>query len=110
MSLSYGLSLNIFLVISVQFQCQLSNLIVSVERLEQYMHIRSEAPEIIEANRPSKNWPSVGKVVIENLKVRMFSTLFLQGFETYQLFAYFHVSDKISAEFPLSSSRNQLCI
>ncbi|PWA81661.1 ATP-binding cassette subfamily C member 8 [Artemisia annua] len=81
MSLSYGLSLNIFLVISVQFQCQLSNLIVSVERVEQYMHIQSEAPEIIESNRPSTNWPSVGRVVIENLKIRYQpnSPLVLQG-------------------------------
>ena len=77
MSLSYGLSLNIFLVVSVQFQCQLSNLIVSVERVEQYMHIQSEAPEIIESNRPSTNWPSVGRVVIENLKVRKIMTSFL---------------------------------
>ncbi|XP_076953256.1 ABC transporter C family member 10-like [Bidens hawaiensis] len=70
MALSYGLSLNIFLVVSVQFQCQLSNLIVSVERLDQYMHIRSEAPEIIENNRPPTNWPSIGRVVVENLKIR----------------------------------------
>ncbi|XP_076895610.1 ABC transporter C family member 10-like [Bidens hawaiensis] len=70
MALSYGLSLNIFLVVSVQFQCQLSNLIVSVERLDQYMHIRSEALEIIENNRPPTNWPSIGRVVIENLKIR----------------------------------------
>ncbi|XP_071689887.1 ABC transporter C family member 10-like [Rutidosis leptorrhynchoides] len=81
MSLSYGLSLNIFLVVSVQFQCQLSNMIVSVERLEQYMHIRSEAPEIIESSRPSKNWPSTGRIVIENLKIRYQpnSPLVLQG-------------------------------
>lgn len=81
MALAYGLSLNIFLVVSVQFQCQLSNLIVSVERLEQFMHIRSEAPEIIEANRPSRNWPSIGRVVIQNLKIRYQpnSPLVLQG-------------------------------
>ncbi|KAI3689821.1 hypothetical protein L2E82_47791 [Cichorium intybus] len=70
MALSYGLSLNIFLVVSIQLQCQLSNLIVSVERLEQYMHIPSEAPKIIEDNRPSRNWPSTGKVDIQNLKIR----------------------------------------
>ncbi|KAJ0602533.1 putative ABC-type xenobiotic transporter [Helianthus annuus] len=70
MALSYGLSLNIFLVLSVQFQCQLSNLIVSVERLDQYMHIHSEAPKIIEDNRPSRSWPSIGRVFIENLKIR----------------------------------------
>ncbi|KAK8521588.1 hypothetical protein V6N12_031482 [Hibiscus sabdariffa] len=70
MALSYGLSLNVFLVFSVKYQCFLSNDIVSVERLEQYMHIPSEAPEVIEANRPPHDWPCVGKVDIRNLKVR----------------------------------------
>lgn len=71
MALSYGLSLNIYLVSSVQSQCMLENLIISVERLEQYMHIPSEAPEIIETNRPAFNWPSVGKVEIQDLKVKI---------------------------------------
>ncbi|KAK8610039.1 hypothetical protein V6N13_026583 [Hibiscus sabdariffa] len=70
MALSYGLSLNVFLVFSVKYQCFLSNDVVSVERLEQYMHIPSEAPEVIEANRPPHDWPCVGKVDIRNLKVR----------------------------------------
>ncbi|GMJ04421.1 multidrug resistance-associated protein 14, ATP-binding cassette C10 [Hibiscus trionum] len=70
MALSYGLSLNAFLVISVKYQCFLSNDVVSVERLEQYMHIPSEAPEVIEANRPPHDWPCVGKVNIRNLKIR----------------------------------------
>ncbi|XP_023756054.2 ABC transporter C family member 10 [Lactuca sativa] len=81
MTLSYGLSLNVALVASIQFQCQLSNQIVSIERLEQYMHIPSEAPEIIEANRPSTSWPSIGRVDIQNLKIRYQpnSPLVLQG-------------------------------
>ncbi|KAF2313409.1 hypothetical protein GH714_010834 [Hevea brasiliensis] len=70
MSLSYGLSLNTIFVMSIQLQCLLSNLIISVERLEQYMHIPSEAPEVIESNRPEPNWPAFGKVEICNLKVR----------------------------------------
>lgn len=48
MALSYGLSLNLFLVLSVKFQCMLANTIISVERVEQYMHIPSEASKIIE--------------------------------------------------------------
>ncbi|CAL5405213.1 unnamed protein product [Camellia sinensis] len=52
MALSYGLSLNMSLVFSIQNQCTLANLIISVERLNQYMHIPSEAPEVIEENRP----------------------------------------------------------
>ncbi|KAH7839793.1 hypothetical protein Vadar_008968 [Vaccinium darrowii] len=70
MALSYGLSLNIFVVSSVQNQCKLSNSIIAVEWLEQYMHIPSEAPEIIEGNRPALNWPELGKVEIHDLKVR----------------------------------------
>ncbi|XP_057483470.1 ABC transporter C family member 10-like isoform X2 [Actinidia eriantha] len=70
MALSYGLSLNVYLVSSVQSQCMLANLVISVERLEQYMHIPSEAPEVIECNRPALNWPSIGKVEICDLKVR----------------------------------------
>ncbi|XP_030470126.2 ABC transporter C family member 10-like [Syzygium oleosum] len=70
MALAYGLSLNVFLVDSVQFQCSLSNLIVSVERLEQYMHIQSEAPEVINDSRPVPDWPSSGNVEICDLKVR----------------------------------------
>ncbi|KAL3738257.1 hypothetical protein ACJRO7_019738 [Eucalyptus globulus] len=70
MVLAYGLSLNVLLVFSVQFQCSLSNLIVSVERLEQYMHIQSEAPEVIEDSLLATDWPSSGNVEICNLKVR----------------------------------------
>ncbi|CAL5405219.1 unnamed protein product [Camellia sinensis] len=70
MALSYGLSLNMSLVFSIQNQCTLANLIISVERLNQYMHIPSEAPEVIEANRLSANWPIVGEVEIQDLKIR----------------------------------------
>ena len=69
MALSYGLSLNITLVFSIQNQCTLANYIISVERLNQYMHITSEAPEVIEENRPPVNWPTLGKVEIHNLQV-----------------------------------------
>lgn len=65
----YGLAINVFLILSVQYQCFVAESNVSVERLEQYMHIPSEAPEAIETNRPLHNWPSVGEVEIRNLKV-----------------------------------------
>ncbi|CAM8906066.1 unnamed protein product [Rhodiola kirilowii] len=53
MALSYGLSLN-----------------MSLKDFNQYMHVPSEAPEVIEENRPPQNWPTVGKVEIHDLKVR----------------------------------------
>lgn len=69
MALSYGLSLNVLLVVSVQFLNQLSNMIVSVERLEQYMHIPSEAQEVVQGNRPPQDWPDTGNIEIYDLKV-----------------------------------------
>ncbi|KAH0658452.1 hypothetical protein KY289_027200 [Solanum tuberosum] len=50
--------------------CTLVNYIISVERLNQYMHIPSEAPEILEESRPPVNWPSRGKVEIQDLQIR----------------------------------------
>ncbi|KAJ8452735.1 hypothetical protein Cgig2_005071 [Carnegiea gigantea] len=47
-----------------------ANYIISVERLDQYMHIPGEAPEIIEDNCTPQNWPSVGKVEICDLQIR----------------------------------------
>ncbi|KAL2550605.1 ABC transporter C family member 10 [Forsythia ovata] len=70
MALSYGLLLNTALVLSIQSQCLISNLIVSVERLHQYMHIPSEAPLVLEENRPLVNWPTKGKVEIQDLQIR----------------------------------------
>ncbi|XAR52260.1 Xenobiotic-transporting ATPase [Bertholletia excelsa] len=70
MALSYGLSLNMALVFSIQNQCTLANYIISVERLNQYMHIPSEAPEAIEESRPPSHWPPVGRVEIIDLQIR----------------------------------------
>lgn len=73
MALSYGLSLNMSLVFSIQNQCTLANYIISVERLNQYMHIPSEAPEVVKENRPPVNWPTRGKVEIQDLQVNLVS-------------------------------------
>ncbi|KAF8733147.1 hypothetical protein HU200_015520 [Digitaria exilis] len=70
MALSYGLSLNMSFVFSIQNQCQLANQIISVERVNQYMDIPSEAAEVIEENRPSSEWPQTGRVELRDLKIR----------------------------------------
>ncbi|KAI3996082.1 hypothetical protein MKX01_018151 [Papaver californicum] len=70
MALSYGLTLNMNLVFSIMNQCTLARHIISVERLNQYLHIPSEAPKVIEANRPLPSWPSMGRVEIHDLKIR----------------------------------------
>lgn len=69
MVLSYGLSLNTSLVYAIENQSILANYLVSVERINQYTHIPSEAQEIIEGNHPPHNWPVAGKVEIKDLKV-----------------------------------------
>lgn len=74
MALSYGLSLNMTMVFAIQNQCTLANYIICVERLNQYMHIPSEALEVIEHSRPPENWPTVGKVEICNLQVTTFTS------------------------------------
>ncbi|XP_071709505.1 ABC transporter C family member 10 [Rutidosis leptorrhynchoides] len=70
MAISYGLSLNMSLVMSIQNQCTLVNYIISVERVFQYMHLPSEAPLVIKENRPPSNWPNSGKVEIQDLQIR----------------------------------------
>lgn len=70
MALSYGLSLNMSIVFSIQNQCIIANNIISVERINQYMHVPSEAPKIIESNRPNPSWPAIGRVELQNLQIR----------------------------------------
>ncbi|KAM0847635.1 hypothetical protein ACQ4PT_054906 [Festuca glaucescens] len=70
MALSYGLSLNTSFVFSIQNQCILTSQIISVERLNQYMDIQSEAAEVVEENRPSADWPQDGNVELRDLKIR----------------------------------------
>ena len=108
MALSYALSLNVFLVYSVQMQSMLSNSIISVERLEQYMHIRSEAPETIDENQPPPNWPSVGRVEISNLKVLFISLLCHKPYAKtlYCIMKSFNYAGQIPAKCPFSSAWN----
>ena len=49
------------------------------------MHIPNEAAEEIEGNRPTTNWPAVGKVEIQDLEVNVnsFNVKFEEGFCTY---------------------------
>ncbi|KAI3935666.1 hypothetical protein MKW98_022674 [Papaver atlanticum] len=70
MALSYALALNLGLVLSIQNQCTVANYIVSVERLNQYMHIPSEAPKIKEGDQHFPSWPALGMVEFHDLKVR----------------------------------------
>eukprot|EP00897_Mesotaenium_endlicherianum_P007164 jgi/Mesen1/6476/ME000330S05492 len=71
LSLSYGLALNSCIYNAVVLYCQLENRMVSVERIDQYSAIASEAPRVSQKNRaPPPEWPSEGEIVIKNLEIR----------------------------------------
>ncbi|KAK1262158.1 ABC transporter C family member 9 [Acorus gramineus] len=46
------------------------NKMISVERIQQYSRIVSEAPLVIEECRPPPNWPAFGTICFKNLQVR----------------------------------------
>ncbi|KAK1575542.1 hypothetical protein Q3G72_006373 [Acer saccharum] len=70
LSLSYALTLSTVQVVMTRVHCNLSNQIVSVERIKQFMHIPPEPPTIIEDMRPPASWPLQGRIELENLKIR----------------------------------------
>ncbi|KAK2997380.1 hypothetical protein RJ639_025805 [Escallonia herrerae] len=70
LSLSYALALTGTQVFLTRWYCSLSNYIVSVERIKQFMHIPPEPPAIVEDNRPPSSWPSKGRIDLEDLKIR----------------------------------------
>ncbi|KAM3309179.1 hypothetical protein P3S67_010923 [Capsicum chacoense] len=79
MALSYDLSLNITLVSSIQYQFTLANYIISVERLNQYMHIPSESPEILKRTVPQSIGLHGVKSKCKICRYRKDSTLVLRG-------------------------------
>ncbi|XP_071719708.1 ABC transporter C family member 5 [Rutidosis leptorrhynchoides] len=70
LAVTYGLQLNARLSRWILSFCKLENKIISIERIHQYCHIPSEAPPIIQENRPPPSWPELGKIEIIDLKVR----------------------------------------
>ncbi|KAJ3301064.1 hypothetical protein HDU76_005854, partial [Blyttiomyces sp. JEL0837] len=71
-----GLCLNLTLMLSdhlinlVKTQSSLEISMNAVERCWEYLKIEQEAEEIVEFNRPAINWPSHGKVSIQNLEMK----------------------------------------
>ncbi|GMI77928.1 multidrug resistance-associated protein 6 [Hibiscus trionum] len=70
LSLSYALSLTTMQILVSRWYCNLSNYLISVERIKQFMHIPEELPAIIEDNRPPSSWPSKGRIEFQELKIR----------------------------------------
>ncbi|CAI9259815.1 unnamed protein product [Lactuca saligna] len=70
LSLSYALALTNAHVFLTRWYCSLSNYVISVERIKQYMHIPPEPPATVEDNRPPPSWPSKGRIVFQDVKIR----------------------------------------
>ncbi|KAG5546677.1 hypothetical protein RHGRI_018748 [Rhododendron griersonianum] len=68
LAVTYGLNLNMLQAWVVWNLCNMENKMISVERILQYTSIPSEAPLVIEENRPDAQWPAHGEVVIQDLQ------------------------------------------
>ncbi|CAB4272422.1 unnamed protein product [Prunus armeniaca] len=70
LSLSYALSLTATQIFVTRWYCNLSNYIISVERIKQFMQISPEPPAIVEDKRPPSSWPSKGRIELYSLKIK----------------------------------------
>nr|KYP54292.1 ABC transporter C family member 8 [Cajanus cajan] len=70
LSLSYAFSLTATQVHLTRMFCNLSNYVISVERIKQFIHIPAEPIAIVEDNRPPASWPSKGRIDLQSLEIR----------------------------------------
>ncbi|XP_022156302.1 ABC transporter C family member 1-like [Momordica charantia] len=68
--LTYALNINYLLTSVLKFGSMFENSLNSVERVGTYIDLASEAPSIIESNRPPPGWPSSGLIKFENVVLR----------------------------------------
>jgi ATP-binding cassette subfamily C (CFTR/MRP) protein 1 len=69
LAVTYALNLNGQLSNITWNICDAENKMISVERIMQYSRIPSEAPLIVDDNRPPNSWPKDGTINIRNLEV-----------------------------------------
>ncbi|KAG0347607.1 hypothetical protein BG004_007368 [Podila humilis] len=70
LSLTYALSITQTLNWMVRQYTEIESNIVSVERLQEYVELEPEAPEIIDSNRPPQEWPAEGRVDFVDYETR----------------------------------------
>ncbi|KAK2353050.1 ABC transporter C family member [Trifolium repens] len=70
LSLSYAFTLTGAQIFWSRWFSNLSNYIISVERIKQFIHIPAEPPAIVDGNRPPSSWPSKGKIDLQGLEIR----------------------------------------
>ncbi|KAL6137259.1 hypothetical protein ACLB2K_062551 [Fragaria x ananassa] len=81
LALSYALTLTTTQLYQTRWYCNLSNHIISVERIKQFMQISPEPPAIVEDKRPPSSWPFKGRIELYslNIKYRENAPLVLKG-------------------------------
>ncbi|KAJ2435258.1 hypothetical protein GGF42_009083, partial [Coemansia sp. RSA 2424] len=70
LSVSYALDFSTSLNWSVRSYTEVENLMVQLERVVDYARLPSEAPDVIEDNRPTESWPEQGVVEFKNYSTR----------------------------------------
>jgi ABC-type multidrug transport system fused ATPase/permease subunit len=70
LSISYALSVTHVLNWMVRNVNELEGNVVSVERIEEYSQIETEAPWVLENSRQEKRWPSTGHILFNNYEAR----------------------------------------
>ncbi|XP_057971356.1 ABC transporter C family member 2 [Malania oleifera] len=68
--LSYALNITGLLTGVLRLASLAENSLNSVERVGTYIDLPSEAPSVIESNRPSPGWPSSGSITFEDIVLR----------------------------------------
>ncbi|KAF9199094.1 hypothetical protein BGZ49_010827 [Haplosporangium sp. Z 27] len=70
LSLTYALSITQTLNWMVRQYTEIESNIVSVERLQEYVELKPEAPEIIDDYRPPQGWPAQGRIEFIDYETR----------------------------------------
>ncbi|XP_059142742.1 multidrug resistance-associated protein 1-like isoform X2 [Physella acuta] len=70
LSITYAMNVTQTLNWLVRMTCDLETNIVAVERIKEYTETPTEAPWVIESNRPQPEWPDKGVVEFKDLKLR----------------------------------------
>ncbi|XP_052205994.1 putative ABC transporter C family member 15 isoform X2 [Diospyros lotus] len=67
---TYGLNLNVLQAWVIWNLCNVENKMISVERILQFTNIPSEAPLVVENFRAEPEWPTNGRIELDNLHVQ----------------------------------------
>jgi ABC-type multidrug transport system fused ATPase/permease subunit len=70
LSISYALEVTGVLNWLIRTFTQLESYMVAIERIDEYSRMDTEAAAVVEANRPSYNWPESGALAFEDVWMR----------------------------------------